>query len=234
MKKILSSVLCLAMLLSLGVTAFAETNDFVLTYANEASYEITIPASGDVDSSTGKGTITITVDNANLAENTAVSVTATSANYADGYWYLVNTRDATDKIAYTIGTTDGGSNIASGSSVLSADSDTSTTLYVTVSDTSKVGTFTDTITFTSEIVETVNLITFTISGTSYQAIDGMAWDEWIDSQYNTDGYYISLERVCDKTSKYVTYDGTAFSNHIIIEGANYYLSDGVEIGGEPT
>ena len=37
--------------------------------------------------------------------------------------------------------------------------------------------------------EAVNLITFTIEGTTYQAEDGMTWVEWVDSSYNTGGYY---------------------------------------------
>ena len=32
------------------------------------------------------------------------------------------------------------------------------------------------------------LITFTIDGTTYQAMNGMTWREWVDSEYNTDGF----------------------------------------------
>jgi len=167
MKKILSTVLCLVMILSLGVTAFAETNEFVLTYSNEASYEISIPESGNIDVTNGKGTITIGVTETNLADGTVVSVTATSANYTDDSWYLVNTKDSSDKMAYTVGTTDGGSDVASGDEVLSADSATSTTLYVTLSDTSKIGTFTDTITFTSEIEAAMVTVIVNEIDTSY-------------------------------------------------------------------
>lgn len=35
------------------------------------------------------------------------------------------------------------------------------------------------------------LITFTIEGVEYQAEEGMTWGEWCDSEYNTDGYWIS-------------------------------------------
>ena len=31
-------------------------------------------------------------------------------------------------------------------------------------------------------------ISFTIDGTTYQATEGMTWAEWVDSEYNTDGY----------------------------------------------
>lgn len=33
-------------------------------------------------------------------------------------------------------------------------------------------------------------ITFTIGTVSYTALSGMTWGEWVESEYNTDGYYI--------------------------------------------
>ena len=39
------------------------------------------------------------------------------------------------------------------------------------------------------------LITFTIGGTTYQAIDGMTWAEWVDSDYNTIGATIQNDLV---------------------------------------
>jgi hypothetical protein len=33
-------------------------------------------------------------------------------------------------------------------------------------------------------------ITFTIEGTEYQAEEGMTWEEWCESKYNTGGFYI--------------------------------------------
>ena len=34
-----------------------------------------------------------------------------------------------------------------------------------------------------------NLITFTIDGTKYQAEEGMTWEEWVNSEYNTRPFY---------------------------------------------
>lgn len=34
------------------------------------------------------------------------------------------------------------------------------------------------------------LISFTIAGTSYQAEDGMTWEEWVSSSYNTAGFVV--------------------------------------------
>ena len=198
MKKMLSSILCLIMMVSMSISAFAESNDFVLTYSNEASYEITIPASGTVNKATGKGIIEIDISDTNLANGTAVSVTATSANYANGSWYLVNTKDSSDKIAYTIGTTNGGSDVTSGDEVLTADVPTSATLYVTVSDTSKVGTFTDTISFTSEIVE-AEISPYRLSGVwefkdeiNLQGLDDICYGNWEASGEMDDAYKFDI------------------------------------------
>lgn len=42
------------------------------------------------------------------------------------------------------------------------------------------------------IIESV-IISFTIDGTSYQAEEGMTWEQWVDSSYNTSTpkYYIN-------------------------------------------
>ena len=38
--------------------------------------------------------------------------------------------------------------------------------------------------------ESNNIINFTIAGTSYQAEEGMTWGEWVESSYNTGGFYV--------------------------------------------
>ena len=37
--------------------------------------------------------------------------------------------------------------------------------------------------------EIKKIISFTVGNTSFQAEDGMTWGEWVDSEYNVDGYY---------------------------------------------
>jgi len=44
----------------------------------------------------------------------------------------------------------------------------------------------------SETSNSSTLITFTIAGTTYQAEEGMTWGEWVESEYNTGGYYINV------------------------------------------
>ena len=58
------------------------------------------------------------------------------------------------------------------------------------------------------------LIELTIDGTSHQFIEGMTWEDWVDSEYNTDGaIYIS--------------DGLVYSSDGIIgyDDINIYSSD---------
>ena len=35
------------------------------------------------------------------------------------------------------------------------------------------------------------MITFTINDITYQAEDGMTWGQWVNTEYNTNGFYIS-------------------------------------------
>lgn len=56
------------------------------------------------------------------------------------------------------------------------------------------------------VVESDGLISFTIDGVTYQAEEGMTWEAWVASEYNTDGYYISVAdfRVHKDYFNYVT------------------------------
>lgn len=73
------------------------------------------------------------------------------------------------------------------------------------------------------------LITFTIDGTEYQAEEGMTWEQWIASEYNTNGYtttsgnlIISLGGAAVVNSSYETVQ----ASYEIISGSAYKLSQG--------
>lgn len=79
-----------------------------------------------------------------------------------------------------------------------------------------------------------NLIAFAIEGTSYQAESGMTWGEWVDSEYNTDGYMVAegffnegIYRRNNGSNVYVQeYDGenerwNVMPEDAIIEGFDY-------------
>lgn len=69
----------------------------------------------------------------------------------------------------------------------------------------------------------VNLIAFTIDGTEYEAEDGMTWAEWVESEYNTDGFVLHSGSVCTDTLNYMV-DITGGSSATITEGTNYSMS----------
>lgn len=75
------------------------------------------------------------------------------------------------------------------------------------------------------------IITFTVGGVEYQAEEGMTWEEWVDSEYNTDGYYITEDRMI-RLSQYQTVvvdiNNVVKSSDIILN-ISYIFSN---IGGE--
>lgn len=42
------------------------------------------------------------------------------------------------------------------------------------------------------ISASANLISFTIDGITFQAEEGMTWGKWVESEYNTDNFYVDL------------------------------------------
>lgn len=75
------------------------------------------------------------------------------------------------------------------------------------------------------------LITFTIDGTSYQAEEGMIWNEWTLSDYNTDGVYCSANMVV-YNSNYVSLDGVSgVDANDVITATDYTLWGGTSSGG---
>lgn len=72
--------------------------------------------------------------------------------------------------------------------------------------------------------DTPPLISFTIAGTTYQAEEGMTWQQWVASSYNTDGYYVSGTNINSKNGKvYVDENLTrpVLSTDVIISGQRY-------------
>lgn len=72
-----------------------------------------------------------------------------------------------------------------------------------------------------------NLISFTIAGTSYQAEEGMTWEEWVNSSYNTDGYYIDGTYIANSKGRIYTsssYKTPVVNTDIIVSGHEYYNS----------
>lgn len=74
------------------------------------------------------------------------------------------------------------------------------------------------------------LINFTINGTSYQAEEGMTWQQWVDSSYNTGAFiiessYVAVQSVSSVGGyKYVAYNSTYESpQNVIVQDRSYAL-----------
>lgn len=69
-------------------------------------------------------------------------------------------------------------------------------------------------------------ISFGIGGVEYQAEEGMTWSKWIDSKFNTDGYFIeaSGNYIADASGNYIGLDGVFVRpSEVIQEGTSYLL-----------
>lgn len=66
------------------------------------------------------------------------------------------------------------------------------------------------------------LINFTIDGTTYQAEEGMTWEQWCNSSYNTDGYYVREDGVITNNVYFVsTSAGHVSSTDTIVSDYSY-------------
>ena len=72
----------------------------------------------------------------------------------------------------------------------------------------------------------VSLISFTIVGTRYQAVEGMTWREWVESEYNTDGYFIQGQEVHRSNTSVVSFLTSSYS--LISVSTDEIIKDGVE------
>ena len=77
-------------------------------------------------------------------------------------------------------------------------------------------------------------ITFKISNTTYTAEKRMTWAQWVNSSYNTAGYYISDSLVMENSGRgfYVSYSSLGVSpNDEIVKNRAYDLRSGHSGGG---
>ena len=77
-----------------------------------------------------------------------------------------------------------------------------------------------------EWTKSATLISFKIGSKSYQAEEGMTWAEWVESSYNTDGYYIDGGSL-DTPEGYIV---MVTINSTIVDGHAYSINDGNSSG----
>ena len=210
MKKFASLFLALVMVCSLSVSAFAAYSTTVTyTGTSSESYTLTVPASltpgasGEVKAS---GT---------WASNRTLVVTAPSSVT------LTNDIDGGTK---TLDVTFEGINQAGNDTVAQT-----VIKNISVGNISNAlfGTWSGVITYNVSMENNVapTLISFTVAGKSYQAEEGMTWAEWVDSDYNVDGYKTGvLGRDFDTTGYFGFTHHSGDSNVIATASSNYGTS----------
>ena len=90
-----------------------------------------------------------------------------------------------------------------------------------------------------ELFAEITLISFTFRNATYQAEEGMTWQVWVNSAYNTEGFKIEDNKVKTSSSIYVVADGdynNVSPSSSIIANYNYqytveYVPSPVEVGG---
>ena len=153
MKKFLSLMLCLGLLVCLATTAYAtgSTTNVSLEVPNE-TYKLNIPASVEINPRDKDGTITVSVEEINLIWSTGLRVYMTAQNAVSGEdgSYLVNA-ESDKKIHYSLKTSSDGDSYRTTEAfdILDTRLDHSATITLTVDGAYPgAGTYTDTLTFT--------------------------------------------------------------------------------------
>ena len=75
------------------------------------------------------------------------------------------------------------------------------------------------------------LITFNITGTQYYAENGMTWEEWINSSYNSADFYIFNHGIFNSVESKLFFvadfgdDSTVYPENTIVQGNNYDFTE---------
>ena len=204
MKKLFALLLAITMMATLSVTAFAADYDtegnkgMNVTYSVNPGYTVTIPETVTIGADGTEKTVS--AEGVVVEKGQYVSVTLAADNN-----FTVKTTEGAE-LAYTV--TANGEAVAAGGEVLAVNPKDGKNGTATVTfdiDETKIqyaGTYTGTATFTIAVKDVPKtIINFTLD-TSYieewipnlttnlQAEAGMTWGEWVESDYNVDGYVV--------------------------------------------
>ena len=211
MKKLFALLLAITMMATLSVTAFAADYDTAgdkgmnVTYSVAPAYTVTIPE-----------TVTIGADGTEKTVSAADVVVEkgqyVSVTLAENNTFTVKTTEGAE-LTYTV--TANGENVAAGGEILAvnpADGKTGTatvTFDIDESDIKYAGTYTGSATFTIAVKDVPKtIINFTIDeptlgNKTFQAEEGMTWEKWVASSYNTDGYTVDEDVVCGPYGSFI-------------------------------
>ena len=244
MKKVFALILAIALMATMSVTAFAADYDtegdkgMTVTYSVAPAYTVTIPTNVTID---GNAT-TITAENVVVEKGKYVSVSLAADND-----FTVATAEGAE-LTYTV--TANGANVAAGGEILAVDptdgkiGTATITFAIDEAAIKYAGTYTGTATFTVAVKDAPKtIINFTFDAgwveeyipgltKNLQAEAGMTWGEWLESDYNVDGYVMGeYEGICPEGEDWVAvrdtqidgFDGIVLPTDEIIADNTYTL-----------
>ena len=244
MKKVFALILAIALMATMSVTAFAADYDtegdkgMTVTYSVAPAYTVTIPTNVTID---GNAT-TISAENVVVEKGKYVSVSLAADND-----FTVATAEGAE-LTYTV--TANGANVAAGGEILAVDptdgkiGTATITFAIDEAAIKYAGTYTGTATFTVAVKDAPKtIINFTFDAgwveeyipgltKNLQAEAGMTWGEWLESDYNVDGYVMGeYEGICPEGEDWVAvrdtqidgFDGIVLPTDEIIADNTYTL-----------
>ena len=247
MKKLFAGILTVALLMSLSVTAFAANTaggSTEVSFNVDPTYTVTIPATVELNKETAQdGTVTYENDYTIIADagvrlhkNENIVITVASD--------YVMTTDEGATLDYTI-TKDGAALVNDVvATFTTSTTEQVSTIHIAANDPDYAGEYKDTVTFTISVVAPT-IINFTMDSSeveewipgltaNLQAEAGMTWAEWIESDYNEDGYVMIEDWdgnyiICPEGGEWVAvrdtqidgFDGIVLSTDEIIADRTY-------------
>ena len=207
-RKSFNTVIIFALVLFLSV-GYAVVNSVTLSVtgtSTSATEDLEVYFNGTTSVSSSKVTATATngttsasilVNDLTLNETVTATYTVVNNETDIGASYLVNSINLSNSEYFSV-TTD-----ASSAKIIAAKGTNTITVTVKMVKT-PVDSSMNSSTITINLTATPkNLISFSIDSSSYKAVEGMTWEEWIDSSYNTGGLKKSGSCVALSSGGYV-------------------------------
>lgn len=214
MHKILKNIIKTSMSLMLILSPFmSKITVFADTPTEETSYEVTIPTSVEIDDDNDSFTLSSSIDQKHILN---VKVNSTNSfnlkcNDIDTIAYSLFHNDSQEPIEndYTFEIDNFTKEVGEYADKFSVSID---------GHPKNAGKYSDTLTFTFEVESAI--VDFQINDVTYQMDRGMTWGEWVDSEYNTDGYELYVN---EKGDEYVIQQLNEFQ----INGKTYQMDVGM-------
>lgn len=218
---------------------FADTADVPLMLTVEAApLEFTVTESIQMSVIQGNSDLTITPVTVTNNGSEKLKVSQIEITTESG-WSLTSsetdfsTSDSKGKLAFTLNSHDFSGGVYTPGEKIAAGTSTTLQLAGKISEKADLTNATQVASMVLT-VEKMSIISFKISEerptntyqNTYQAEEGMTWAEWVESSYNTAGYFVKGNHIRITTGEFfVSIDMATYvtSDLIIVEGTTYYV-----------